>query len=1005
MRRDGWPFLFIPSWLVVALLGWPVIPLFGSTNAITRYNVRIWQTDDGLPQNSVYAIAQSADGYLWVGTHEGLARFDGTRFVVPDEAGAPELRRGWITALCSSRDGSLWVAIDGIGLIRLKDGTSTRFSEADGLASNQIKCLLETRDGSLWIGTEGGLSRYSGGKFTSFTVKNGLGNNSVRALCEDLQGSVRIATTRGLSRLGPDGSISTINFGLGTVANALKSVCQDTAGGIWVSSNEGVTRVSDDGRFSYGVGEGLPDKLATALYHDRDGRVWIGTYNGVACMVDGKVVSTPMNAEGFSDLVYALFEDAESNLWIGGRDGLYRLRPARFTTITTREGLACNNAMSVAEDASGTIWVATWGGGLNAIRNDQVSTYGITNGLTYDTLLSLHVGRDESLWIGMDFEGGVNRLKGSHTNSFSKPPDLVNSPIRVIHEDKRGALWIGGNRGLNILSNGKCGTLTRANGLAGNVVMVIHEDPAGDLWIGTDGGLSRWKEGKFTSFTTQDGLSHNSVDAIYEDQDRTMWLGTKGGGLNRFKEGKFTAYTTRQGLFSDEIYEILEDDFGFFWMSCRNGIFRVSKKGFDDLDQGKSRQLTCVVFGKADGLASVQCNGVAKPAGWKDKLGRLWFPTIRGVAAVESRIKSNDKPPPVIIEEVYADKKIIAQGGSVVTARSDSGASRDQTPASAQPRDLRVPAGRGELEVHYTALSFQAPEKNRFKYKLEGVDTDWIDAGVRRAAYYNNVAPGSYRFRVMGCNNDGIWNEAGAMLGVVVLPHYWQTWSFKLLLIAILALVLTALYRARVARLREIERLRVQIAADLHDDVGARLTKVAMVTEWMNREATPADRNKPHIQNIASTTREIIQAMDEIVWTINPKNDTLENLANYIFQYAQEYFQNTSVRCRLDLPARLPDHPISTELRHNLFMVVKEALNNVLKHSAASEVRVSLNVTERKLTIFITDDGSGFCPSQVQTARNGLANMRQRIDRIDGRLNLESDPGKGTRIRIEADAG
>jgi two-component sensor histidine kinase len=555
------------------------------------------------------------------------------------------------------------------------------------------------------------------------------------------------------------------------------------------------------------------------------------------------------------------------------------------------------------------------------------------------------------------------------------------------------------------LQGGKCSTYTTAEGLPGNTVMVVCEDRKGECWIGTDGGLSRFENGKFINLTTRDGLSTNGVNSIYEDADGSLWIGTKGGGLDRYKEGKFTVYTGREGLFSDEIYELIEDDFGYFWMSCRNGIFRVSKKDFDDLDQGKIKALTCITFGKADGMASVQCNGVAKPSGWKGKDGRLWFPTIRGVLAVESRIKTNDKPPPLVIEEILADKKPIDASGENLGAATNT-VSRKTLPLTGSPtHPLTIAPGRGELEIHYTALSFQAPEKNRFKYMLEGADSAWIDAGTHREAHYNNIGPGTYRFRVIACNNDGVWNNAGASLPLVFLPHYWQTWWFKLAIPTALALVLAAFYRARVARLRAVERLRVQIAADLHDDVGARLTKVAMVTEFMDRETGDGEHSKPHIQNIAKTTREIIQAMDEIVWTINPKNDTLDNLANYVFQYAQEYFQHSGVRCRVDLPAGLPNHAISTEQRHNLFMAIKEALNNVVKHAGATEARIGLTAHDGKITIQIRDNGRGFSLDKVNGTGNGLENMRQRLRRIGGRVILESEPGAGTKITLEADGG
>jgi len=382
----------------------------------------------------------------------------------------------------------------------------------------------------------------------------------------------------------------------------------------------------------------------------------------------------------------------------------------------------------------------------------------------------------------------------------------------------------------------------------------------------------------------------------------------------------------------------------------------------------------------------VQCNGVAKPGGWKGRDGRLWFPTIHGVVAVDSRIKTNDKPPPVAVEQVLADRKVILRE------------------ASAGSGVWRVPPGRGDLEIHYTALSLQAPEKNRFKYMLEGADSTWNDVGPLRTARYNHLSPGNYRFHVCACNNDGVWNEVGTTVPFLLLPHFWQTWWFRPSLLAAGVALLTLLYRLRVARLRELERLRVEIAANLHDDVGARLTKVAMITELVDHETSPRERSKPHIQALARTTREVIRAMDEIVWTINPKNDTLENLANYVFHHAQEYFQNTNVRCRLDMPAQLPEWPISTEMRHNLFMAVKEALNNVLKHAAATEVRITLAVSPSHLTLTIIDNGHGFVPDQARPAGKGWRHMKTRLEKLGGRLTLESKPGAGTTIRMEAPA-
>jgi two-component sensor histidine kinase len=586
----------------------------------------------------------------------------------------------------------------------------------------------------------------------------------------------------------------------------------------------------------------------------------------------------------------------------------------------------------------------------------------------------------------LDHGAGVIRLKAGTRKPLPRDSGLLDAAIRAIHEDQQGTMWIGTSRGLNTYKQGKFETYTTANGLAGNFVWALLEDDAGNMWVGTDGGLSRWQGGQFTNFTTREGLSHNNVDALYEDREKVLWIGTRGGGLNRYQAGKFTACTTRQGLFSDEIYEMVEDDFGYFWMSCRKGIFRVHKKELEEFDPSAGKAVSCAAFGRVDGLPTIQCNGVAKPAGCKGRDGRLWFATIRGVVAVEPGIKTNERPPPVFIEEVMA-------GGRALRP-DDLGASTALS--------LTVPPGRGAINIHYTALSLQAPRKNQFRYLLEGVDPEWVDAGTRRSVSYNNVTPGKHLFRVVACNNDGVWNETGATLSLLFMPHYWQTWWFKPVLVAIGVLVLTMLYRSRVTRLRDIERLRIQIAANLHDDVGARLTKVAMVTELVDRETKEGHPSKPHIRNIFQTTREITQAMDEIVWTINPKNDTLDNLATYILQYAQDYFQDTGVTCRLDVPAQLPDRPISTETRHNLFMSVKEALNNILKHAQATETGIGLGVANGRMTITITDNGRGFLIDQARTKGNGLGNMEQRLARIGGRLVVDSEPGRGTRIRMEA---
>jgi ligand-binding sensor domain-containing protein/signal transduction histidine kinase len=945
-----------------------------------RYDLRVWQADEGLPQNTVSALAQTREGYLWVGTREGLARFDGVRFGLLDETAPGYLKHSAITALLAARDGSLWIACENQGLTRWQAGGFTHFMKTDGLPDNQVQCLWEDRAGSLWIGGETGLVRFKDGRFAGYAQNDPLRNNSIKALYEDEQGILRVATVKGLVSINAEGLVSADNFGLGPVTNVLKAVRGDRSGRLWLGATDGLICLTDGRRVNYTGGQTLPERITTCIHEDQAGQLWAGTYGGLRRRGEGLQPSTPGKV-GVEDVVNTIFEDREQTLWIGGRDGLYRLSRARFAALTKQDGLNGNNVVSVLEDRTGAMWFGTWDGGVTRLKENQFTVITSTNGLTSDRVLSLHESRAGGLYVGTDLPGEINLLSRRLVNDLP-PVSFFNAPIRVIHEDDTGTLWAGTGKGLYAIRGQQFNTYTTTNGLAGSNVTAIC--PAGtQLWIGTDGGLSRWTGAGFVNLTTRDGLSHNYVNAIYEDAAHALWVGTKGGGVNRIQAGKITSYTTREGLFNDDVYEILEDDSGHLWMSCRRGIFRVNRSQFEALDRGEITQLNCTAFGREDGLATVQCNGVAKPAGWKSQDGRLWFPTIRGVVAVASGIKINERPPPVVIEEIVVDGRALAP----------------VQPPGDGPPVLRVPPGRGRLEIHYTALSLRAADKNHFKHRLTGVDDEWVDAGHQRVAYYNAVRPGRYQFQVIASNNDGVWNDAGAKLTLLVAPHFWQTWWFRAVLIAAPIGLVMLFYQARAARRRGLENLRTQIAADLHDDVGSRLTKVAMMTELADRETPPGDPGKPHLQNIARSVRDITRAMDEIVWTINPQNDTLENLANYIFHYAQEYFQDTGVRCRLNFPPDLSRQRISTRERHHLFMAVKEALNNVLKHAAATEVRIGLLLTDKHLLIEITDNGRGLAGGRPDPTGAGLANMQARLAEISGEFQWHAEPA-GTTITL-----
>lgn len=540
------------------------------------------------------------------------------------------------------------------------------------------------------------------------------------------------------------------------------------------------------------------------------------------------------------------------------------------------------------------------------------------------------------------------------------------------------------------MRDGKFRRFTTADGLAGSIVRVIHEDSDGVLWIGTNDGLSQWRNGKFSNFSTANGFSAHQVPSLYEDREHNLWIGTDGGGLNRLKNGKFTAYTTQQGLFSDSIFEILEDDRRNLWMSCFSGVFCVKKKDLDDFDRGKIQTVPCASYGKSEGMSSVQCNGVSKPAGWRGKDGRLWFPTTRGVVVVDpNSIRENDSLPPVFVENIVADKKNL-------------------TPSNT----LTIPPGKGDLEFHYTALSFCAAEKNRFKYKLEGVDSGWVDAGTRRIAYYNNIKPGPYTFRVVGCNNDGVWNETGASIAFVLLPHFSQTkWFFGLIGMVMIGFVAGAAryitwkkvqrtFR-RLEQQHAVEKERARIAQDMHDDLGARLTEIMFLGGLAENSKDAGPQIRGHVAHISHAARELVQNLDAIVWAVDPKNDTLDNLATYIHLYADRFLKNSGIQRHFQIQNGLPPRAIPSQVRHSLFLVVKEALNNIAKHAGCTEVRFDLRIENDSLAVIIVDNGKGFSREAISEPGNGLQNMEERIKRIGGHFEMSSQPGKGTRIQLK----
>lgn len=989
------------SFLVRSGIGAILLAICTRAAAADEFTVRTWHSDEGLPHNLVRSLAQTRDGYLWVGTYNGLARFDGMRFTTFDSNNTPALTSCNISDLVADSTGALWINTFGGGLFRLKDGVFTHFGIQDGLPSNELTDLCQARDGSLWLGTSAGASHFKDGKFANYSITNGLATNLIRSILEDRDGSVWIATTLGLNRLRGN-AVDLFNASNSLLNNSIRGLWQDNQGRVWIGSDAGLTCYDGKNWHNYAGAEGFFEKFVQTFCEDRLGNLWIGTYGGLVRFKDGKFYDeTSADKEPF-DRINALCVDQEGDVWAGSREGLIRLTPKRFSTYSKRDGLAHNNVLSVEEDRLGNIWIGTWGGGLDQLSRGTIKNYSRKIGFPLDLVLSTCSARDGSLWVGADYNGGVVQLKGDSIERYTSKDGLFDV-ARVIKEGADGAVWIGTSEGLNCLRNGKITSYTvKDNHLAGPVVRDVCVDHLNRVWVGTQSGLSLLQGNIFTNFTTRNGLSSSFIVSLSEDTNGDLWIGTIGGGLNRLHNGHFTSYTTAQGLFNNDAFQAIEDDHGYFWITCFKGVYRVRKSDFDAFDRHEISSIPCVFYGQLEGLSGLVFNYTAQPSGWKCRDGRILFPTTKGLVQINTSLPFNQTPPPVVIEQVAID-------GRTMDLLVPSPTNSDTIPLHGKAGAIQVPPGANRLEISYTALSLQLAKKNAFKYMLEGVDSGWVDAGSRRVAYYSHVPPGDYRFRVTACNNDGVWNNSPALLTIQVLPHFWNTIWFQMSATFVLAggLVMTVRkfsFRkmnrrlAALQSLHNVERERARIARDIHDDLGARLTQITMLSDQSQTESHEEARN--NARKISTAARDLAQSLDEIVWAVNPRHDTVEGLVEYLSQYTDDYLEDTAMHSHLKLPETLPHCIIPAESRHSFFLAFKEALHNAVKHGRASEIEMELIARPDLFQVVLKDNGVGFDPAILGIRSNGLRNMRQRLERVGGRFDISSQPGHGTRVTL-----
>jgi len=981
------------------LLGTILLLLAPEAHASSSYFTHLWQTEDGLPQNAVTSITQTRDGYLWLGTYGGLARFDGIRFTRFDPAMYPQLKSSRVTTLFEDREGSLWVGHETGEVVRFKQGRFEELQVPSGWKGKKIVAICEDELSDFWVVSDEGLmSRLHDGLLLVPRAGAALG---LVGVANDSTGRIWIARHGALSRM-QNGKLVPVTLDDSGADTYVQGICPARDGGLWVSF-DGLIRKWKDNHWAQDLGEapwGL--RGITRMIETQEGCLAAGTIDSGLDIINcrGGVLHFNHTNALPQNWVRALCEDLEGNLWVAaGSGGLVALRAGKVAAINPPDNWQGRAVLSLTAATDGTLWISTEGAGIYHLSNTRWEHFGQNEGLLNQFVWSLGEDAKGNLWAGT-WGAGMFVRQGSQ---FVRPAGLEENtvPMPALLHGQNGITWIGTANGLLRYEHGKLATYGEQEGLELADVRAITQAVDGTIWFAMNGGgLGRLRDGTLKQFRKRDGLSNDFLQSLKLDGDGTLWIGTSGGGLDRMRNERFAVITHTNGLADNVICHIEDDNRGYFWMSSHSGIMRVSKADLNACADGQTNWVDCLTYGKGEGLPTLECSGGMQPAGCKTADGRLWFPTSKGLVTIDpGDVKKNQLPPPVVIEEVLVDGHPLPE------------LERATAP-------LQIPPGRHRFEFHFTGLSFTVPEKVRFKHRLEGLEPEWGEPDSKRSADYSYIAPGDYTFRVMACNNDGVWNENQASLRFTVLPLFWQTWWFRALYAIsggalVAGTVIFAMRRRlerkleRLEQQRALERERARIAKDIHDDLGASLTRISMLSQSARSELDHSNAASD-LDRIYDTARELTRAMDEIVWAVNPQHDTLDSLATYLGKFAQDFLAAAHIKCRLDVPMQLPAWPLTAEIRHNLFLAFKEALNNAVKHAHTTEVWISLSINGMGFALQLEDKGCGFAQntsgngSRSDSARlssgYGLVNMRRRLGEIGGRCEIQSTPGTGTRV-------
>jgi len=977
--------------------------------------VRTWQVDDGLLENTVRSVAQSADGFLWIATSGGVMRFDGVRFESLVHRGGFKVADRDIHTLYLDRRGRMWLGYGHGDIVCLGPGGVRSYAAQENRSRRKIGNFVEDADGTIYaayVFADTGLMRLQDAKCEMMSGSDGLDTNIRFDLARGNQGVVWVAAEHkvGMLRHGRF-------FELAQLEKPAVRISAARDGGVWIATPSQLLKMDENRppQEEAQLPEGADNRVSDLL-EDHRGAVWIGTVNGGLFRFSGRQSE---HLESVPHQIHCLAEDSEGNIWVGSEVGLHQVRRRSLKLLPAADGLSFESALSVAEEAgdggkaAARVWVVSEKG--EVVRQDGASWAVVSSQPDWPggSATCVAAGRHGELWIGTS-ESGLLQFANGKLHVWNTSEGLASSKVRLLFTSSSGAVWIGmeDQNVLQRLRNGSFQTFSiPGTSAAERRVRAMAEDNAGNIWVGTAAGqLLRVEQDQLVLRAGSQNELGTSIRCLLATDDGSLWIGSSGSGLTRFKAGQLAHITTTEGLGEDYLSQMTVDEDGRLWCAGARGLFHVQMEELNSVAEGRTKRMHSVLCGPSEGFKSSPATGVVVTGPLRRQNGELIFLLRSGLLVViPEKISTESFSPPVLLASVQVDGQPVAAHDS-------------RSPLCALPQtnlldlgskgtSLNLRPNFHKLEFNFCAPSFTSPQNVQCRYRLEGFDDDWVDARSQRSVSIPALPGGDYRFRVTACNEQGIWNETAASLSLTVTPYFWQTrwfqWGMLVLFISGVAVLVRHLSHRRLRiRMQQVERQsaldqeRARIARDMHDTLGASLTQINFLGAMASRESMPPAEVRSHVAKITGSSQSLVQQLDEIVWAVDPENDTPDGLATYISQFAEEFFSDLPIRCRIKAPAMLLPLRLTTQVRHNLFLAVKESLNNVARHSGATEVTVHLTIKDNVVAISIEDNGHGFDVA-APTQRHGVANLRQRLAEIGGTCDLESRTGCGTKIILE----